>query len=194
MKKILVILGHPSRDSFCHALAETYIESATAAGAELRKLYLGDLMFDPILHEGYRVIQPLEPDLEKAREDIRWAQHLVFVYPSWWGGLPALLKGFVDRVFLPGFGFKFVEKALLPQKLLSGRSARLIVTMDTPPWIYRWFLSAPGHNQMRKCILNFCGIAPVKCTTFSPIKKSTDERRAGYLKAVGALARKEAGS
>jgi len=192
MKKILVILGHPSRDSFCHVLAEAYVHAAADAGAELRTLYLGDLKFDPILHEGYRVIQPLEPDLEKAREDIRWAQHLVFVYPSWWGGLPALLKGFVDRAFLPGFGFRFIENAMLPEKLLKGRSARLIVTMDTPPWIYRWFLSAPGHNQLKKCILGFCGISPVKFTTFSPMKKSTDADRAGYVASVQALARKEA--
>jgi len=193
MKKILVLLGHPSRDSFCHALAEDYIQAAVSAGAQVRTLFLGDLKFDPILHEGYRAIQPLEPDLEKAREDIRWAQHLVFVYPSWWGGLPALLKGFVDRIFLPGFGFKFHEKAMLPEKLLTGRSARLIVTMDTPPLIYKLILKAPGHNQMKKCILGFCGISPVKITTLSPMKKADQKRLAGYLEDVRGLAKKDAG-
>jgi len=194
MKKILVILGHPSRDSFCHALAEAYAQTAAGAGAEVRTLFLGEHHFDPILHEGYRVIQPLEPDLEQARADIRWAQHLVFVYPSWWGGLPALLKGFIDRVFLPGFGFQFHEGSLLPEKLLKGRSARLIVTMDTPPFIYRWFLSAPGHNQMKKCVLGFCGVSPTRITNLSPMKTTTDTQRAEYLERVRALARKEAGA
>ena len=97
-QRILVILGHPSTTSFCSALADTYSHSAKIAGHEVRVLRLGDLVFDPILHNGYSEIQPLEPDLLSAQSDILWATHLTFVFPIWWGGIPALLKGFIDRI------------------------------------------------------------------------------------------------
>jgi|SRR3989304_5289898 len=93
------------RNSFCGVLAEAYIEGAKAAGADIKQLYLGELKFDPILWHGYKEIQELEEDLKMAQEFILWAEHLVFVYPTWWGTIPALLKGFIDRTFLPGFAF-----------------------------------------------------------------------------------------
>lgn len=88
-KRVLVILGHPSTDSFCGALMQTYVEAAKSAGHEVRLLRLAALSFDPVLHDGYKQIQPLEPDLLKAQADITWAEHLAFVYPVWWGGIPA---------------------------------------------------------------------------------------------------------
>lgn len=192
MKKILLILGHPRADSFCGALADAYDEAARVAGAELRRLTLADLAFDPVLHVGYRGEQALEPDLLAARDDILWAEHLVFVYPTWWGGLPALLKGFVDRVFLPGFAFKYRKDSLWWDRLLAGRSARLLVTMDTPPWYYRWVYRMPGHNQMKRTILEYCGIRPVHIGQFGPVKGATEARRARWLEAVRRAARDDA--
>jgi NAD(P)H dehydrogenase (quinone) len=107
MKKVLIIMGHPNKDSFGNSLADVYERGAINANAEIRRINLADLSFDPILHQGYKEIQTFEPDLQKAQQDILWAEHLVFVYPIWWGNLPALVKGFVDRVFLPGFAFKY---------------------------------------------------------------------------------------
>ncbi len=92
-KRILVILGHPNRDSFCGAIVHSYMEGAKAAGNEVQLIAVGDLSFDPILHKGYSSIQELEPDLTAGQTAITWAQHIVFVYPLWWGGMPALLKG-----------------------------------------------------------------------------------------------------
>ena len=122
-KRILVILGHPANKSFCGALADSYVKGAEAAGNEVRLISLGNLSFDPVLHNGYATIQELEPDLVTAQAAITWAQHIVFVYPIWWGAMPALLKGFIDRVFLPGFAFKYREGSQFWDRLLSGRSA-----------------------------------------------------------------------
>ena len=133
-KRILIILGHPRTDSLCGGLARAYAEGAEAGGHEVRVVSLGALSFDPILHNGYAAVQPLEPDLVAAQASISWAEHLVFVYPLWWGAMPALLKGFIDRVFLPGFAFKFRDGSVFWDRLLAGRSAHLLVTMDTPPW------------------------------------------------------------
>lgn len=187
-KRVLIILGHPASDSFVGALATAYADAARLAGHEVRQIRLGELDFDPILHQGYQVIQALEPDLEKARDDIQWAQHLVFAYPIWWGSIPALLKGFLDRVFLPGFAFKFREGKAFPDKLLAGRSAQLLVTMDTPPWYFRWFFHAPGLFQMKTTTLEFCGVQPVKTLVCGPIKDSSPEKRAAWLQQARRLA------
>jgi putative NADPH-quinone reductase len=187
-KRVLVILGHPSNDSFCGALADTYVRAATQAGHEVRLLRLDALGFDPVLHEGYQQVQPLEPDLLKAQADITWAEHLVFVYPIWWGGIPALMKGFFDRTFLSGFAFKYREGKAFPDKLLKGRTAHLLVTMDTPPWYYKWIYHMPGLHQVRKTTLAFCGIKPLKTLTFGPLLGSVPAQREAWLKQTRAIA------
>ena len=181
MKKILVVLGHPDTDSFCASLAKAYIDGAKSTGYEVRELQLGGLTFDPILWKGYKRIQELEPDLIKAQEIIQWADHIVFVYPNWWGVMPALMKGFFERVLLPDFAFKYRENSPLWDKLLSGRTAHLMVTMDTPSWYYRWIFRRPGHNDMKRAILGFCGIKVVKISEFAPIKGSTQQKREKWI-------------
>lgn len=186
-KKILVILGHPDSESLCGALAGAYIESAKATDSEIRELQLGDLKFDPTLWKGYNRIQELEPDLVRAQELIQWSDHIVFVYPNWWGTMPALMKGFFDRVFLPGFAFKYREDSAFWDKLLSGRTAQLIVTMDTPPWYYRWIYRRPGHNEMKRTILGFCGIKVIKITEFSIVRNSRSDTRNKWIDMVKRL-------
>jgi putative NADPH-quinone reductase len=187
-KRILVILGHPSSQSFCGALADHYVQAAREAGHQVRELRLGTLSFDPILREGYQQVQPLEADLLKAQEDITWAEHLTLVYPIWWGAIPALLKGFFDRVLLPGFAFKYRPGKAFPQKLLQGRTADLLVTMDTPPWYYRWVYRMPGLHQVRKTTLAFCGIRPRTTLTFGPLLNSTARQRQTWLARAKAIA------
>lgn len=181
-KRILLIVGHPSQDSLCHALAQSYQQGALTSGHDVKYIALGELQFDPTLKEGYKTPQALEPDLVKAQEAIQWAEHLVFAYPIWWGAMPSLLKGFIDRVFLPGFAFKYRKDSVWWDKLLTGRSARLLVTMDTPPWYFKWIYSMPNHHQMRKTILGFCGIAPVKISSFGVVKGSSDAKRNDWIK------------
>lgn len=180
-KKILVILCHPDGNSLCGSITQAYIDGAANAEVENRELKLGELTFDPILWHGYNKIQELEPDLVKAQELLLWSNHLVFVYPNWWGSMPALMKGFFDRVFLPGFAFKYGEDSSLPDKLLTGRTAHLMVTMDTPAWYYRWIFHRPGHNQMKRTILEFCGIKVTKISEFAPVKGSSQEQREKWI-------------
>jgi putative NADPH-quinone reductase len=183
-KRILIILGHPSNIGYCGALADSYAAGAETAGNEVKRIFLADLVFDPVLRSGFNCVQELEPDLEAAQAAISWSQHLVFVYPIWWGAMPALLKGFIDRVFLPGFAFKYRSGSALWDKLLTGRSAHLLVTMDSPPWYFRWFTRMPGHHQMKRAILEFCGIKPVKISEFGSVKSSTQQQREKWLSKV----------
>jgi putative NADPH-quinone reductase/1,4-dihydroxy-2-naphthoate octaprenyltransferase len=179
--KVLLILGHPRGDSFCGALADAYEEGAREAGCALERLDLHALAFDPQVRCPSPQDQPLEADLARAQDLIRWAEHLVFVYPNWWGTMPALLKGFLDRVLLPGFAFEMGEGTASWTKLLGGRTAHLLVTMDTPAWAYRLLYGQPGHRAMRRATLGFCGIGPTFISTFGPLHPSSAEARKGWL-------------
>jgi NAD(P)H dehydrogenase (quinone) len=181
MKKILIINGHPDKESFCFALAESYKKGADSASADCKLIHLIDLEFNPILNHGYRKISVLEPDLVKMQAEITAADHLVFVYPNWWSTFPALLKGFIDRVFVPNFAFKYRENSVFWDKLLAGKTARLIVTMDTPWWYYWLINKNAGHNAMRVGVLEFCGIKPVKISVFTPVKSSDEAQRKKWL-------------
>lgn len=188
-KNILILNGHPDKESFCTALAERYKIGADLSGSDCKLINLTELDFSPVLKHGYRKRTDFEPDLKNMWDLISNANHLVFVYPNWWGTYPALLKGFIDRVFLPGFAFDYQEKSPLPKKLLTGKTARLIVTTDTPNWYYSLVYKKPGHNSMKKSILGFCGIKPVKISTFGSVKSSTDVQRKNWLDKVEKLGR-----
>ena len=190
MKKIIIINGHPDKESFCFELAKQYKKGADSSGAECKIVNLIDLEFSPILKFGYRKRTELEKDLLKVQNEIRESNHLVFVYPTWWGTQPALLKGFIDRVFLPNFAFRYRENSLLWDKLLKGKTGRLIVTMDTPKWYYNFIYNRPGHNSMKKGILGFCGVKPVRITTLSPIKTSDKYKREKWLKQIERIGKK----
>lgn len=189
-KKILVIVGQPQRSSYGTALARAYAEGARESGAQVWELHLGELAFDPCRPVGSHAPAELEPDLRRAQEAIEWAKHLVFVYPIWWGTIPAILKGFIERVFQPGFAVDFRDDSPFWDKRLTGRSARLIVTMNTPPFVYRWVFGRPGHNTMKRSILEFCGVKPVRITEIGPVKGSTPEQRARWLEQARALGRR----
>lgn len=191
-KKIAIINGHPNAESFNYGLAAAYKEGALLGGAIVREITVAQLQFNPNLSFGYRKRTELEPDLLKAWEIIQWADHLVWVHPVWWGGLPAITKGFIDRLFLPGMAFKYRENSLFWDKLLKGKTAHIITTMDQPGWYYRWVYARPGINQLKKAILQFCGVTPVKVTGIGIIKTANEAKRLKWLGKIKRIARKEA--
>jgi len=187
MKKILIINGHPNTDAFCFGLAASYKKGAINAGAQVKEISVRELNFNPNLAFGYQKRTELEPDLLEAWEKIKWADHLVWVNPVWWGGLPAITKGFIDRVFLPGFAFQYRDNSVWWDKLLKGKTAHIITTLDTPSWYFRFVYGRPSVNQLKKTVLGFCGIKPVKVTYIQPIRNSTIEFRNKWLGKVEML-------
>ena len=186
-KRILIIDGHPSEQSFCAALAEAYYSGASQSEHKVEKLVLRDLKFDLNLHCGYTKIQDLEPDLIEAQKKIQWCEHLVFVYPIWWGSMPALVKGFLDRSWLPGFAFSYHKTDPFWDRLLKGRSARMIVTSDAP-YFFNFFVyfNAP-YLVMKKTVLGFCGFKPIKSTFIGGVKNLDQDARKKILKKVNSL-------
>lgn len=187
MRKILIINGHPDQESFNFALAEAYKKGALASGAEVKEIVVRDLNFNPNLQFGYRKRTELEPDLLEAQQKITWADHLVLVYPVWWGSIPALFKGFFDRVFLPGFAFQKRENSVWWDKLLINKSARIICTLDQPAWYYWLVYRKPSTHAMKKLTLQFTGVKPVRVTTIGPIRLSKATYRTNWLTKVEAL-------
>jgi len=184
---ILIINGHPDKESFNWALAAAYKKGALKKGAEVQEIHIVDLDFNVNLAFGYRKRTELEPDLRRAQEQITWADHLVWVYPVWWGSVPALMKGFLDRVLLPGFAFKKREGSVWWDKYLTGKTSRIICTMDQPSWYYRWFNGRPSHVAMKRLTMNFIGIKKVRITAIGPLRLSKPKFRENWLKKVEAL-------
>ncbi len=190
MKKILIINGHPNQESFNFGLVEAYKKGASGAGAEIKEIVIKDLVFNPNLAFGYQQRTELEPDLLDAWDKIKWAEHMVWVHPVWWGGLPAVTKGFVDRLFLPGFVFKYRENSVWWDKLLTGKTAHIITTLDQPSWYYWFAFGRPSVNQLKKSILEYCGVKPVKVTYIGTIRTSDLALRKKWLDQVTKLGEK----
>ncbi len=170
MKKILILLGHPDKDSYSGRLADEYERGAKEIGAEVVRLNLEELQFDPILHKGYKVIQPLEPDLVTVQEKINWADHIVIVYPNWWCTMPAKLKGLFDRMWLPGFAFNFDKTTKKLIKRLTGKTAHIIIVAGTHSPFMTWFKFGDYTNEISNGILEFAGIK-TRVTAFGPTER-----------------------
>jgi NAD(P)H dehydrogenase (quinone) len=154
------------------------------------QIFIRDLRFNPNLANGYHKRTELEPDLLACWEQIQWCDHMVWVHPVWWGGLPAMTKGFLDRLFLPGFVFRYRENSVWWDKLLKGKTARIIVTMDQPAWYYWLVNGEPSINQLKKTVLQYCGVNPVRVSAIGPVRGSTDAKRAKWLRKVEDLGRR----
>ncbi len=192
MKNILLILGHPSKNSFCNALLDAYKKGAESEGATVKTIYISDLTFNVNLSDGYKNgdAMTLEEDLIESQELIRWADHVVMAFPNWWGFMPAITKGFIDRIFLPDFAFKHHSGKIFPEKLLKGKSMRLLVTMDTPKWWFYLIYRAYQYQILKKIVFGYVGFDPIKFSTFGLMRKSTDQQRQKWLQNVMDLGRK----
>ena len=187
MRKILLIDAHPDSDRLTSSLVDAYKRGALQSGYDVRTIIIRDMEFNPNLKFGYKKRINLEPDLLMAIDEIKACEHMVWFHPVWWGSLPALLKGFIDRTFLPSIVFDYNESKLGGMGwdgYLEGKSARIIATMDTPTFLYHWIYNAPSVNQLKKATLGFCGVKPVKVTEFSPVKGSKPNTRDRWIKKV----------
>lgn len=188
--KILIIQGHPDQSAthFDHALADAYADGAIEAGHQVRRLSVAGLDF-PLLRNAdeFEGGSP-PPDIANAQQDILWADHLVIVFPLWLGEMPALLKGFFEQVARPGFAFVYRDNKL-PEKKLTGKSARLIITMGMPAFVYSLFYRAHGVKNLKRNILAFVGIAPVRDTLIGLATLPSLVDRTRQLARIGALGR-----
>jgi NAD(P)H dehydrogenase (quinone) len=184
MTQLLVVIGHADRGSFTHAIAHAYAEAAAEAGAQVARLELDALRFDLVLRPNQHPPQPLEHDLQRAQAAISAADHVAWFFPTWWAAPPALVKGFIDRTFLPGYAYTYESGRALQHKLLRGRSARLVTSMDAPWWWYALFYWRALHASFIGATLRFVGFAPVRRTTLYGLRSASVEQRKRMLARV----------
>lgn len=191
MARVCLIQGHPTKGEghFCHALADAYAAGAASGGHEVRRITVTDLDF-PVLRDrmDWESGSP-PPDIAAEQETIKWATHLVFVYPLWLGALPALLKAFLEQVARPGFAFTVGSGGGGMQVLLKGRSARTIVTMGMPGLIYRWWFGALTLRSLEQNILAFVGIGPCRHTVIGMVEGMSVAKRKSWLDEMRRLGR-----
>ncbi|MCK6618576.1 MAG: NAD(P)H-dependent oxidoreductase [Cyclobacteriaceae bacterium] len=182
-KNILHILGHPVQNSLCKALLDAYQTGAKNSDANCKTIIISELNFNPNLSTGYKNREAvlLEDDVLQSQKLIQWADHIVMAYPTWWGSMPALTKGFIDRVFLPGFAFKHHKGKNFPEKLLKGKSIRLLVTMDAPKWWFYLVYRAAQYRMLRDLIFGYVGFDPVRFSTFGAVRTSTEKQRMKWI-------------
>ncbi len=194
MKKILVIKGHPKEEGFCNTLADRYIKGVKTAKNKVEVVNVGDLCVERFIKFEHKSNPDLPLDFIKVQKLITWADHLVFVYPIWWATPPAMMKLFLEVILTSGFAYKYKAPihGIIPSwdELLSGKTARLIATMDSPSIFYKWILRDPSYKMM-KANLNFCGIKPVKRSYFGSVKLSSDEKKKKWLEKIYRVGMKE---
>ena len=170
-QRILLIQGHPDAVTrhLGHTLEDAYAQGAEAAGHEVRRVPVAQLDFPLLRSQQAWEAGTLPPALAQAQADIAWAQHLVLFFPLWLGDMPAVLKGFLEQVARPGFAFRPERGDPLGRKGLTGRSARVVVTMGMPALVYRWYFRAHSVKSLERNILGFVGISPVNETLIGAV-------------------------
>ena len=198
---ILVINGHPDKESYCQAIFQTIVENIVSKRHELEMVNLNEEEFDPVLRYGYRQRMKENPFILRSQELIQWADHLIFVYPIWWSSMPSLLKGWIDRVFTPGIAYSannrgsFILNYLRGKqfkKLLKGKTASIYATSMAPTWWYKVFsgpINIPdsyGISVLKNAVLNHCGIKTKRVSILGELGRevNTSSTRQKFLQKV----------
>ncbi|MBI4002233.1 MAG: NAD(P)H-dependent oxidoreductase [Nitrospira defluvii] len=188
-KRITIIQGHPDAQArhFCHALADEYAKGCEDGGHQVKRIDIAQLDF-PVLRTKEEFEKGMPPAaIVEAQRAIEWADHLVILYPLWLGSMPALLKAFFEQTFRPGFAFEYGQAGRLPKKRLTGKSARIVVTMGMPGFVYRWFFFAHSLKSLERNILSFAGIGPIRATLIGNVEGMKEKQRLGWLDEVRGL-------
>ncbi len=188
-RRILLIEGHPdpSAERLNHALVSAYADGASAAGHEVRRIVVGAIDF-PLLRTAEAWNHgALPPTLQPAQDGIAWAEHVVIFFPLWLGDMPALLKAFLEQVARPGFAVGPEGAKPFGHKPLSGRSARVVVTMGMPALAYRWYFRAHSVKSLERNILGFVGFGPIHETLIGSVEGLGSEGVSRWLKKMHKL-------
>ena len=182
-KHIAIIQGHPDPEGnhLGHALADAYAQAATDAGHEVRTVIVAALDFRLLrTKDEWDNGTPAE-SIRHAQEVIAKADHLLIVYPLWLGSMPAILKAFFEQVFRPGFAIAKSGSGKSWKKLLSGKSARIVVTMGMPGFVYRWYFRAHSVKSLKRNVLGFCGIGPIRQSIIGMVETPDGAPRKKWL-------------
>ncbi|MDY0282524.1 MAG: NAD(P)H-dependent oxidoreductase [Salinivirgaceae bacterium] len=179
---VLIVYAHPNPQSFNAAILKEVERGLQEAGHTYTVIDLYKDNFDPVLVYNDKIRRrdlKNHPETAHYRELVRQADHLIFIFPVWWYGVPAILKGFFDRVFVSGFAYRY--DGVVPKGLLKGKSAWVVYTIDSPGWYVRLVRRSAEWTVIRDAVLKFCGIRKAKRFMFAGVKRSSLKRRQRWL-------------
>lgn len=180
-KRVFIWVGHPRSGSLCEGIANAYQAGVESRGGTVRRMNLSDMSFEPMF-DGYGAdTRSLEPDLKAWRDNVAWADHLLIVHPYWWGAMPTKAKAVLDRALSPGFAFKYRERGMAWDKLLTGKTADAIITSDTPPIIDTLVYGRPGRRVIKDLVLGFCGVKTKNVMQFGSVKTAKPAKIAAWI-------------
>ncbi len=197
-RRILVVIGHPIAGSLNHALASAYTDAVRVAGADVRTHDLAAIRLPhPDSRDQLRAwhgdTSTLDPTVQTLIDDLLWSEHLVVFFPQWWGTYPAILKAYLDLVFLSGVAFRY-KKGQIPHRMLTGRTARIVMTADGPGWWNSSRYRNAAETSLTRATFEYCGMRVRGITRFMKVRFSTPAQRAGWLRRAGALGTADAGA
>lgn len=198
MKKVLVIYGHSRKESFVHSLGQSYADASKSKGNEIKEVYLVDLPLGQYLNFPHQPVNDREKaypaEIQALHSDLLWADHIVFAFPTWWGLPPAIVKLYVDMAFAPKVAFRYLPMKngiVRIEKLLKGKTARLLVTMDSPTWYYKYITKNAIGNSFKTNILGFCGVKTLGVNYFGSVKASNEATRVKWLTKASQLGQRD---
>jgi len=192
-KRLFIWVAHPKSGSSCAGIADAYQAGAEARGATVRRMDLNTMTFDPAF-QGFGADAPaLEPDLAAWQANIAWADHLLIVHPYWWGAMPTQAKAVLDRALAPGFAFTYHARGVAWDKLLTGRTADVIITSDTPPLIDTLLYRKPARRVLKNQVLGFCGIKATRVIQFGSVKVASARKIKRWIRTAEAMGAHAAG-
>lgn len=184
--KNLVVFAHPNQESFGKGIVNIIVKASKEKKDEVVVRDLYQIGFDPILKssdfEAFKSGKVPE-DILTEQQHIKWADMIIFVYPVWWSSMPAMLQGYVDRVFSYGFAYEYTDGTA--RGLLKDKRALLFSTTGTSSQVYDENGMTEAMKQTKdEGIFGFCGITDVKHVFFGAVPYVDEDMRENYLEEV----------
>lgn len=188
--KVVIVFNHPYEGSFCNAILQAVTNGLNKGSHQIDLIHLDKDKFNPVMTagdlKGFRDKKPIDPKVIEYSDKIKNADHLVFIFPIWWELMPAMTKGFVDKVIFPGVAYDYTNKENTRMKPLwdNLKGVTMITTMNTPNWLY-WLLFG---NAIKKAMIleTFwkIGFKNRKWISFNQVKMVTQEKRQQWLSQI----------
>jgi NAD(P)H dehydrogenase (quinone) len=161
--KTLIIYSHPNVEGHCSRILKNVEKELKEKKEKYEVLDLYKIKFDPVLHEKELYSSGKKhqsEDIKLIHSKIHEADKLIFIYPIWWNNYPAILRGFIDRVFVSGFAFRYEKKLgnMVPVGLIKGKKATIFTTSGGSGLIFKYIQGSRGDKVLKNDTLKFCGI------------------------------------
>lgn len=187
--RVAIVFNHPYKGSYCHAILDSVKKGLDKAGHKIDVIHLDHDQFNPVMTAedllAFRNKKSIDPQALEYIQRIKAADHLVFIFPIWWELMPALMKGFIDKVIFPGETYDYTSSGYGMVTLMDNlKSATVITTMNTPAMMYKLMYGDAIKKALIRGTLKKSGIKKVKWLSLNMVKASSNQKREKWLENI----------